>query len=494
MRAEVVIVGGGLAGLTAAVGLAEAGLRPVVVEAGPRLGGRASSWIDETTGDPVHIGPHIFLSAYPNLLSLFDRLGTRDRIVWQRDRFCTIVDGTEARVLRAAPLPPPAHFLPALAAIPEIRRRDVLSCVPVTQLAMQLTDADIDALDAWNARSFLAFMGVTERFGDWFWAFVSQAILNVPLELCSAGALMRFYAKLIGHRDVHVGFADGGLGDCYAPQAGALVESRGGRVLLRTAVTALAADRGAITGVHLSDGTRIDADTVVAALPPHQLQPLVRPEWRRLRPFTDLGAFRPVPYRSVYLWFDRKLGALPFWARRYRRDDLNCDFYDLSNIHTGWRDRPSVIASNIIWSHRTDSMDHDAIVAATRAELAEFLPAARTATLRHAVVHDIPMAIHAPLPGTEALRPPTRTPIPGLVLAGDWVRTGFPSSMEGACRSGWLAAEQVLADRGRATPLAQGYPPLEGIARVVHAAPRALTLWRTRALLARLGHRGPHDR
>ena len=72
---------------------------------------------------------------------------------------------------------------------------------------------------------------------------------------------------------------------------------------------------------------------------------------------SEFGAFRPVPYKSVYLWFDRKLTDLPFWARRYDPTDLNCDFYDMSNINAGWKDRPSVITSNIIWSHRTDGLD-----------------------------------------------------------------------------------------------------------------------------------------
>ena len=133
-------------------------------------------------------------------------------------------------------------------------------------------------------------------------------------------------------------------------------------------------------------------------------------------------------------------------------NDYNCDFYDLSNIHRGWSDRPSMIASNIIYSHRAADLSDAEIVAETRRELGDFLPLAREAKLVHSVVNRIPMAIHCPHPGTESCRPPVKSPIDRLLLAGDWVDTGLPSSMESATRAGWLAAEAIIGRADLAQP------------------------------------------
>ncbi|MDB4993001.1 MAG: amine oxidase [Myxococcaceae bacterium] len=466
---DVVILGGGLAGLTTAVGLRELGLSVVVIERARLLGGRARSWIDGKTGDPVHIGPHIFLNHYPNMMRLLDLCGTRDKVVWETNgRFLTMVDGQREVPIRASALPPPYHYVPSLLGDPETTMLDLVSNWPLVELAATIDEAGILRLDAMNALDLLREVKVSERFIQRFWSFTAMAIMNVPLEKCSAGALIRFYRHLVGHADIQVGFPDGGLGDLYAPQCRALIEAAGGEVRNSTRATSLTGDGDRVTGVEIvnADGSTetIEARFVVAALSPQALAKLARPSWAADHaPFGDLDAFAPVPYVSTFIWFDRKLGPLQFWARAFREQDLNCDFYDLSNIHRGWRQRPSVIASNIIYSDRIGKMTDAEIVLRTRDEIAEFLPDARRATVRHAVVNRIPMAIHAPAPGTESLRPTTRTGIEGLLLAGDWIKTDFPASMESAVRSGWMAAEAIAKDVGQHLDLTRSVLPPVGL-------------------------------
>ncbi|MBI2897824.1 MAG: FAD-dependent oxidoreductase [Deltaproteobacteria bacterium] len=472
IRTDVAIVGGGLAGLTAAVALRDSGLSTLVVEEDSILGGRARSWIDEKTGDPVHIGPHIFLSEYPNMRKLLGLLGTEDRLVWQRGRFIFMVDGRSEIEFRMARLPAPFQFIPSLLADPAIRHRDLASNVPVSLFALRLTEHDIERLDNVNASAVLRSLGVTERFIQRFWAFTSMAIMNVPLELCSAGALFRFYRRLIGHTRYDVGFPDGGLGDLFAPQAKALIERSGGRIMLGARVVTFTGDATRATGLELADGRRVEARFCIAALPPSALRRIARPEWLPGPVFRDLVRFQPCPYVSTYLWFDRKLTRRQFWARVHDPNDLNCDFYDLSNINRGWESRPSLITTNCIFCERAAGMSDEQIVQGTVRELSEYLPEAARAKLVHWVVNRIPMAIHCPFPGTEQRRPTLRPGPKNLLLAGDWIRTRLPSSMESACMAGWQAAEAVLADLGRPASLAVPHKDIDGVAGLLYRTTR----------------------
>jgi 15-cis-phytoene desaturase len=478
---DVLIVGGGLAGVTTAIGLKDAGLRVTLLEKTDVLGGRARSWTDPVTGDPVHIGPHIFMTRYPNMFKLMEILGTRDHIVWQDPgHFITQVDGQkEIEIISNMKLPAPLHFAPSLFADKRISIQDIVSAMPLTLYALRTTEEEILRLDNVNASAFLRSMGVSEQMIHRFWSFVCMAILNVPIELCSAGALLRFFCGLLGVAELSIGFPDVGLSDLYVPQSEKMLGKAGVEIRKNAGVKRFIGDARRVTGVELDDGTVIHAKTVVAALTPMALRQAVPREWiRSHKVFHELVYFNASEYIATYLWFDRKLTEKKFWARVYDPNDLNCDFYDMSNINRGWVGRNSVIMSNCIWCERARHMSDEEIALETRRELAEYLPEAARARLEHYVVNRIPMAIHCPYPGMEQRRPPTRSPVEGFVLAGDWIGTGIPSCMENACMSGWLAAEQVLSDLGQPKSLhvPHGRDDLQGLVKVLHHAGRVIPI------------------
>jgi squalene-associated FAD-dependent desaturase len=466
---QVVVVGGGLAGLSCAVALADQGLKVTVLEAAPGLGGRASSWRNANTGDVVDIGPHIFHSEYHNMLAFLERLGTSRLITWQPGKLMTIASKPSATPLQHAPLPPPMSLMPSILKAPGLHLEDYLSMARVAMRGMEFGEEQVGDLDDITALDYLRKQGVSEDLIDWWWRFAAMVVCNVPLERCSAASLLRIHAQLSGYKDLHFGFGAVGLGELYTDQATKFIEDAGGRVLTGTAVAALLLDRRA-DGVLLEDGSKLFAETVVSAVPPRQLLDMLPPSLAAQAPFAALGDVEPSPYISCYLWFDRELETERFFSHLWSPRRLNYDFYDLCQIRQGWQGRPTVIASNIIYSHRAHGMTDEEIVRETVGELAEFAPLAAQARVVHADIHRIPMAIPCPVPGFERKRPPARSPVPGLVLAGDWTRTSMPCTMEGAVKSGFTAAEQVLAERGQEASFAIPSRTYDGLAGMVRSA------------------------
>jgi protoporphyrinogen oxidase len=317
-----------------------------------------------------------------------------------------------------------------------------------------------------SAIDLLRSNGVTTRFIEWFWATACLSVMNVPLERCSAGSLMRIIARLFGRRDYRIGFPDVGLAELFVPASETIIAAARGRISVLSPVKYIAFDGKRVCGVHLDDGTLVRAKHVVAAVPPHELHALLPNALRAHAPLDALLEFEPSPYVSTYLWFDRKITREKFWARVWKRDALNTDFYDLSNIREGRQLCSSVLASNSIYAHQATAYSDEEIIRRTLLELREALPQAREARVTRAVVNRIPMAIPCPLPGMERRRPTTITDNDGLLLAGDWTRTGLPFCMEGAVRSGFAAAEILWRAIGRERKLVRSLEPLQGFARL----------------------------
>jgi uncharacterized protein with NAD-binding domain and iron-sulfur cluster len=464
---DVAIIGGGIAGITCAFALRESGLRVCVFEASSNLFGRAGSSIDTVTHDAVDFGPHIFLTEYRNVLALLDQLDARDRIDWQLDPLIRMTEGSRAVDMRISRLTPPLHLLPSFAKVPGLSWRDLLSNRKVIRQAIAFDEAQVLELDAISAADYLSKKGVSQGFIDWFWASACLAVMNVTLDQCSAGALMRVFAQLIGRREYHIGFAKTGLADVFFPMLQSL-RACNTTVLRDVRVRSIEITEGRVLGLTLNDGKTVRARYVVSAIEAHELLQILPDGLRDLRPFDALDAFKPVPYVSTYLWFDRKLSEQKFWARVWNPDDLNCDFYDLSNIRPGVH-RGSLIATNSIHCPRVHAMTDDAVIAGTVREVADLIPQALHAKVVHARVHRIPMAIAKPAPGTERLRPEAGTPIENFFLAGDWTRTLLPCSMESAAYSGARAAELIWHSVGRPRTLV-----------IPKAAPEGLTGWMNR--------------
>ena len=458
------IAGAGVAGLACGAALADAGWRVLVFEREADAGGRAASWMDEATGDRVDIGPHVLSNEHRHFVALLERLGTAHQVLWQPDPFITLLDrGRKLRIASRSWMPPFQGLPNLAAALQSVSPRALFSNWRVALHATRLSEAGTLALDNEDALAYLRRMGVTQEVIDWFWTPTVVSLLNVPLERCSAAAMMRVFRLMVGRSGYHFGFPRVALAELFVPGCRKRIEAAGGRVLTSTAVRSLLLREGRFEGFVLQDGREMRSRCGVLALTPQALAPVCA----TAAPLESLARtarrFEPSPYVSSMLWFDRKITHERFWARVWRGGDLNTDFYDLSNIRSHGGRAPSLIACNAIHAHDVWDWSDARIVEQTRREIGDFAPEAHRAVIRHARVHRIPMAIHAPSPGSERLRPPNQTSVRGLWLAGDWTATAVPCSMESAALSAAIAAEAAAAQLGRSLRLVRPAPETTGL-------------------------------
>ena len=461
---DVVVVGAGVAGLRCALALADAGLRVTVLEATPHAGGRAGSWADGATGLQVDVGPHVVSSEHRNFLAMLDRLGQADQVQWQPSPVVTLLDRRGVLRMPSWRLPPPFHGVPLLPlALTRLSMRDALSHLRIAWRAARLDERATREYDHEDALALLRAMGVRPRAIEWFWRSALLALLNVPLEQCSATAALRVFRLMLGRSGWHFGFPRVGLAQLYVPGSCRAVLRSGGQVLFGARVQRLRLEQDRLVGLETADGRVLAARRCVLALPPQEMAALVAPEPALQGLATAARYFRPSPYQSTYIWFDRRITRERFWARTWSPQNLNTDFYDLANIRPGLAGEGSVIACNAIGPQVRADWPDERIVEQTMREIEQFVPAARQARVLHTRVHRVAMAVPQPRPGTEGLRPPVGTAVDGLWIAGDWTDTALPCSMESAARSGALAAEAVLDDLDRPLRIAIDPPDTRGL-------------------------------
>lgn len=453
---RVVVVGGGLAGLSAAVALAEHGMAVSVFEARPRLGGATHSFQRE--GLPVDNGQHVFLRCYTAYRGFLERIGVTDRVSIQ-DRFDVPVlapDGSRSRLARTA-LPAPAHLGPSLASYSLLPLTDRLRALRAV-LAMRGLDPADPALDRRSFGAWLAEHGQREASIRRLWELFIVAALNAPAEESSAALAAKvIQTALLGQPDAaDIGVPAVSLDRLHGqPGAGAL-QRLGASVHTKAKVTALrpvdggSDGSGAGTGFAVTvDGAETKADAVVLGVP-HEaaaslLPPGVNPVQDRL---SELGA---APIINVHAVFDRPVTALPFVAAV---DSPVQWVFDRSRI--AGLSRSQYLAVSVSAADRYIDRPTRELRAEFLGALRQLFPRADSARLTSFFVTRERRATFRQSPGSGALRPPAATRLPGLLLAGAWTDTGWPDTMEGAVRSGLAAARQarqyVARSRGEPPP------------------------------------------
>ena len=420
---SVIIIGGGLAGLSAAAALGGAGFRVQVFEARPFPGGRATSFPLSPADDgseTIDNCQHVLLRCCVNLLDFYARLGVRDAIRFYRD-FCFIEPGGRTSIMRRGALPAPLHFAESFARLRFLGVRDKIA-VARGLLALRRERTRRQDLDRISMLDWLLEKRQTPRAIDRFWRQVLVSAVNEDLDRVAAvHGFQVFWQGFLERADAYeMGIPSVPLADLY--EAGAWRRWPSVRIELRSTVEAIGP-----SGFQVA-GERRAGDFYICAVPFERLEALGLPA-----PRLDHS-----PITGVHLWFDREVTTLPHATL------LDRTMQWMFNKSGGHYLQLVVSASRDL-----TNLSRQEIVDIAIGDLRLYFPRVREANLIKSHVVKEQRATFSAAPETEALRPGPQTSIPNLFLAGDWTRTGWPATMEGAVRSGYRAAEEVARVAGR---------------------------------------------
>jgi squalene-associated FAD-dependent desaturase len=442
---SVIVVGGGVAGMSAACALAEAGLRVQLVERRGYLGGRASSYRHPGVDEVIDNCQHVLFGCCTNLIGFYQRIGVADRIHWTRT-MTMIEPGGQRSVLGPSWLPAPLHGLPSLLKAKALAREDKKALMRAFSAVLKIDPkvCSMQSLGAW-----LRLNGQTEGAINRFWRLVIASALNADVDEIA----LPYAAKVI--RELFLNSAEAGamgmssvpLSELYAG-AERFLRDRGGEVVFSASVESAEWDEETSLWTLPTRAGVLAADYLVLAMPfeaTAKLLPQMPPASGVETLAAQIERQEHGPICSVHLWFDREITDLEHAVLLDREIHW---MYNKSRLQPGRNGKGSYLELVVSASHKFAALSREEAIDLAVSELKEFFPAVAEAKLEKAVLVKEVRATFTVPPGIDAARPSTLAPWPNCVLAGDWIATGWPSTMESAARSGHLAAEAVCSALG----------------------------------------------
>lgn len=439
----VAVAGGGLAGLAAACALSDSGFRVTVFERRPYLGGRASSYEHPGTGEVVDNCQHVLFRVCTNLVEFYRRIGVKDKIRWY-DTMTFIEPGGRSTKMYASPLPAPLHTAPSFLRFPFLDAKDKLAIARGIGALTLTRQAD-------NGQSFLEWCGhtgQTENAVQRFWKPILISALSEDLDLTSVSYAAQVVRESMKSPEArHMGVPTIPLTDLYN-KAGDYIRARGGEIRVRTSVDRFNPASSGVC-VRTTDGEE-SFDHFVLALPFEGVERVLPDDAEASTLREKLDHFQSAPITGIHLWFDRQITELDHavlldrtiqWM--FHKSRLLATRASSSGEGSG-----SYIELVVSASKSLIDKTRSEIVELALKEVREFFPLAREANLIKSTVIKEVRATYSPRPGIDAYRPSQSTAWPRVFLAGDWTATGWPATMEGAVRSGYLATEALKSAAG----------------------------------------------
>ncbi len=437
---RVVVIGGGLAGLAATTALASHGFRVTLLESRPRLGGRASSFVDQTTGQLIDNCQHVNMGCCTNFRHFCETVGIGDRLQRQSELYFIGPDG-KTNTFSASRLPAPLHLLPAFRRLSYLSHRDLKSIARgLKSLAKPpRTDHEEDETFA----EWLDRHDQTPNAVERFWFIVLVSALSETLDRIDvASARKVFVDGFMANRDGWtVEIPTVPLSDFYGDTLLEWLNGHSVDVQLLTGVRELKIENDRVTQVEMRDGTSVTGDYFVLAVPHHRVLSLLPEEMRTHPEIEMVGELESAPISSVHLWFDRPITELPHAVLIEKTSQwvFNRGVSDGSSLSTGHYYQVVISASRDLSGRSSEDIVQEVVT-----ELTSVWPDSADAKLLHSRFVTEHRAVFSVRPEAKRCRLPQQSPIENLQFAGDWTQTDWPATMEGAVRSGYLAASNIL--------------------------------------------------
>ncbi|MFD1813008.1 hydroxysqualene dehydroxylase HpnE [Rhodococcus gannanensis] len=447
-----VVVGGGLAGLASAVWLAEAGHRVTLLERRGSLGGRTISMPLAAVDDVPDNGQHVFASGYTDLMRYLESVGTREHVCFPGHMTFRMPGGATRRSAFAG--------IPGLRAafgdLPGVTGRDRWRTARaqarlIRQALRQPTWLDDVTADEWFRR-----IGMPQTARDALWDGIVIGLTGdkptissakVPADLLVTG-IRRARAS---RAPISIGYPTVDLDTLFVDSAQKTFAESGVDVRYRAVVGSVAVVDGTVAGVTLKDGERITADAVVCAVPVWNVKGLLDQVPGHERIYEAVDALTPVPIVSVNLYLDRSIGMADWGEVLLGGEGVLEQVWDRQRMHGRDASRTHFYSTTVSASYDLIGKSNTEITDVQMDMLRRFYPDARDARVVHSHVVRMPRSTFAQRPGTAGIRPEQRTAVKGLALAGDWTRTDWTTTMEGACQSAARAVDVILEYAGART-------------------------------------------
>jgi len=448
MKPDVIVIGGGLAGLSAGVDLVSRGISVLLVEQRQHLGGRTYSFVDETTGDVVDNGQHLLMGCYESARWLLKTIGSDTLATLQPSLHIDFLHPVRgAGALHCPSLPAPFHLLGGLMSLRTLSLSDRLKLLRVG-IELRKDPKQIEPkIASLTVHQWLDALGQSAENKRYLWDIIAIGSLNDDPKEVSA---LLFYRVLrsafLGKREnASLLIPRVGLSELFVNPSINYVRSRRGEIMLGCGVDESLFDGARLKGVRCSDGEIREAQVFISAVPWYTASPLFSNAAGRLGWVVN-GHLQSSPIITINLWFDRVVMDQDLVALLDSRVHWVFNKSKIYGIQNSTRQYLSLVISG---AGPFVNLSSEELVNAAVVDLHKFLPRTKVANVVHFLVLKEKRATFSPRPEAEQHRPASQTPVSNLFLAGDWTNTGYPATIEGAVLSGRKAAEGAAEFLGR---------------------------------------------